>query len=428
MNTATRRRLLPWLIGLGVALVVLAYGYAPTIHRALSRPEPVGAPQFPSTVASYSWYTGMLSSARFEAATLLYQNGVGVEFMDTPQSVLLSADGSTYRRLDEAEAASIAEDQGDPATTVLSPDGTFVVIGSAGRTGEIEVVSLRDGRSRSVSLRGARTGLPIAIGADGRTVLLATSEDVVDRYAEPLELGLASVDLQSGELRDYPTVRGVQGAALSPDNRRIVVATNSGTMIIDSGSGRVAAELTAASEVRLDGDAWSPDGRRIAFVDDASLVVVDPSGPTPTRQRLLLAQGEYATVLGWRDESTVLVHAFTNSGENTSELYWTDVHTGRQQSFSTYTPNFTGASLLGADAARDLIPRWQVADRPVDRGPRPFGVVAAPAIASAVLGLLAVIISRRLVRTAPGGREATRRDGTDAMLGGRESVSSRRSS
>ena len=403
----TRRRRMPWIIGLAATLLMLIYGYAPMLHSALTRPTPVEAPDFPSTIAPYSWYTSMLSSSRFDAATLLYQNGVGVEFMDDPQSVLLSADGSTYRRLDEAEAASIAEDQGDPATTVLAPDGTFVVIGSAGRTGQIQVVSLRDGQSRSVSVGSGRTGLPIAIGADGRTVLLATSDDVVDRYSEPLELGLARVDLQTGDVRDYPSVRGVLGAALAPDNSRIVVTTNGGAMIIDVASGRVVADLATTSEVRLDGDAWSADGRRIAFVDDASLVIVDTSGSTPTQERLPMTQGEYGTVLGWRDDSTVLVHAFTNGGENTSELYWTDIRTGHQQSFSTYTPNFTGASLLGADAARHLIPRWQVADRPVDRGPRPFGVIVAPVIPAVLIGLLAVIFSRRVVRVTLPARSAS---------------------
>jgi hypothetical protein len=37
--------------------------------------------------------------------------------------VLLSTDGSAYQRLDEAEAASIPEDQGDPAISVLSRMG-----------------------------------------------------------------------------------------------------------------------------------------------------------------------------------------------------------------------------------------------------------------------------------------------------------------
>ena len=179
-----RLALRPSGVGFLVAVGVLTLLYGPGFLAGALGPATVTNPVFPSTIAHYSWYTGMLSSDRFDAATLLYQNGVGVEFMDTPQSVLLSADGSTYRRLDEAESLSIAEDQGDPAVSVLSPDGTFVVIGSAGRTGKVHVVSLRDGHTRAVTVGARRTALPLGIGADGRSVLLGTSDDVVDRYAE----------------------------------------------------------------------------------------------------------------------------------------------------------------------------------------------------------------------------------------------------
>ncbi len=163
----------PSRVGLLVAVGVLALLYGPGCVVGALGPANASKPLFPPTIASYSWYTGMLSSDRFPAATLLYQNGVGVEFMDTPQSVLLSADGRKYRRLDEAESLSIAEDQGDPAVSRLSPDGTFVVIGSAGRTGEVHVVRLRDGHNRAVAVGGRRTALPLGIGADGRFVLLA---------------------------------------------------------------------------------------------------------------------------------------------------------------------------------------------------------------------------------------------------------------
>lgn len=59
------------------------------------------------------------------------------------------------------------------------------------------------------------------------------------------------------------------------------------------------------------------------------------------------------------------------------------------------TPNFTGASLVGADAARDLVPHWQIRDRPVDRGPLPppLGImlaVIAGLLAAGVAGLFAV--------------------------------------
>lgn len=406
MDVVWRQRRLtirPSGVGFLVAVGVLALLYAPALVSALGEPMVVVHPVFPSTVARYSWYTGMLSNGRFDAATLLYQNGVGVEFMDSPQSVLLSADGSTYRRLDEAESLSVAEDQGDPAFSVLSPDGTFVVVGSAGRTGKVLRVALRDGHRRSVPVGGNRTALPIGIGADGRTVLLATSDGIVDRYAEGTRLGLARLDLQTGQVRDYPEVGDVYAAALSPDGSRIAVTSGRGLELIDAATGRATATLATSREVRLDGDGWAADGRRLALVDQSGLVVVDVSGQEPVERRLPLTGMAYASAIGWRDASTILVHGVTDSSENTSELYWVDTATGRQSSFASYTPNFTGASLLGADTARDLIPRWHIEKRPVDRGPLPLPIGALLALVAGLVaaGMASSLTTERTPDMAP---------------------------
>lgn len=96
-------------------------------------------------------------------------------------------------------------------------------------------------------------------------------------------------------------------------------------------------------------------------------MVADVSGPQPALRRHFLTP-DYGTVIGWRDASTVLVHAFTDTSANTSAFYWVDVNSGVSQTITSYAPNFTGASML-VDAARDLIPRWQV-------GPQPIGHVA----------------------------------------------------
>jgi hypothetical protein len=70
-------------LGLLAAVVVMALIYLPGVVQA-GAPVAREAPRLPSTIARYSWYTGMLSHDRLEVASLLYQNGVGVEFMDTP--------------------------------------------------------------------------------------------------------------------------------------------------------------------------------------------------------------------------------------------------------------------------------------------------------------------------------------------------------
>jgi hypothetical protein len=104
-------------------------------------------------------------------------------------------------------------------------------------------------------------------------------------------------------------------------------------------------------------------------------------------------------VLGWRDPSTVLVHAFTDPYDNTSALYWVNVDSGVSETIASYAPNFTGASMLGVDAARDLIPRWQVGPQPIDRGPLPLYVglfaLGAGVLVAAAAGSIAAWLYRR---------------------------------
>lgn len=409
------------MVGLVVAVAVLAVLYGSGLVPDRRGSAAASGPVLPTTIAPYSGFAGMLSAHRLEAASLLYQNGYGVEFMDNPQAVLLGADGSTYRRLGEAEASTVAEDQGDPATSVLSPDGTFVVIGSSAPTGKVEVVTLGDSRRRAVPTQAGRTTLPLAIGADGRTVLLATSGATVNRYAPAgeNELGLARLDLATGAVRGYPTITHVQGAALSPDGSRLAVTGQGAIRVLDTATGAVRTSFPGFAV--LDGDAWSPDGRRLALVGQSraeadgaeeDLVVVDVSGAKPVERRHPLGASSYgSSAIGWRDDATVLVHTRTGEPEeNTSAMLWVDAATGAQTSFATYRPDgFTGAAMGGVDAARNLVMTWQVADRTVDRGPWPLPLGLGAAV---LAGLLALALARLLppqarpgsVRRASGAR------------------------
>lgn len=440
-----RHWLRPTIVGPVVAVVVLALLYVPGWLIRSQGPAAPTPPLFPTKIASYSWHTNWLAAGEMDAASLLYQNGVGVELGDSPMAVLLGADGSTYRRLAQAEERSTPEDQGDPAASVLSPDGAFVVIGSSGATGDIDVVTLRDGQRRTLSVGAGRTALPVAIGADSRTVLLMVSEETVNKYAEGQTLGLASIDLVTGRVRDYPGIRDIQGAALSPDGERIAVVSGDALEVIDAGSGERITQIpveidrdprcehdqeygeedasdtepdetpeaeadaedeTGADddggytcpELYLDGDAWSPDGRQIAATLDTTVVVADLSGAEPALRRVPLTAPDYwGIVLGWRDDSTVLVYAPTDGEDNNSELLWVDLTTGDAQTFATYRPNFTGAAMVSVDAARDLIPQWQVESRPVDRGPLPWWAALPAALAVGLLAmLLAFVVRSRL--------------------------------
>jgi outer membrane protein assembly factor BamB len=187
-------------------------------------------------------------------------------------------------------------------------------------------------------------------------------------------------------------------AALSPDGSRIDVTSIRGVELINATTGRLTATPDGSHDMSPDGDAWSADGRIIAVVDRSALVIVDVSGAQPVQRPLPLTGPEYASAIGWRDQSTVLIHGFTNGDDNTSELYWVDATTGEQESFASYTPNSTGASLLGADAAPG--PRPPLAGHGAPRGPWP--ATAPPGILlAAIAGLCTAGMVGLFGRLAP---------------------------
>ena len=384
----TRRRQVAGLVAASTFLLMMV----PLLRPA----EPVEQPLLPSTIAKYSWLTGSLSSSPIDAATLLYQNGFDVEFGDFGQQVMLGADGTSYRRLDLAEKLSTGEDQGDPAESALSPDGTFALVGGSGATGELHVVRLRDGDRRAIPVGEGRTTLPLSIGADGRTALLATREGEHVRYAGRGDLGLSGLDLATGDLHEYAEQKGVYDAALSPDGTTIAVETRRHIRLVDAADGRELTRLDLPRAATIDGDSWSPDGSQLAVAVNGRLAIVDAEDPSSPRM-LKLDKVGYGYVAGWRDESTVLLHVHDYQGldryDNQSFLAWVDTTTGDLERIAFYAPNWTGAAMGTVDAARDLIGTWQVADDlPVDRGAPPLTLAALTSLLAGFVAYLALLI------------------------------------
>ncbi|MWV48060.1 hypothetical protein GRS96_02070 [Rathayibacter sp. VKM Ac-2803] len=335
---------------------------------------PAGSPSFPRQLSTYSWWTPMLGAAQIEAAAMTYQNGVGVEFLDVPQAVVLGADGATYRRLGAAEERSVAADQGDPADSVLSADGTFVVISAPGRQAGVELLDLSTLSSRIVPITGAASAVALSIDSAGETVLLLTSDDDMSRYTDAefrLYGTLATLDLASGELRTLPLETrpgfrptAVQSGAVSPDGRRIAAQTGDALLILDAVDGSATHELAPLAGI-LDGDAWSPDGTRLAAVGTAALRVIDVVGEGVEERVLPLPADRWSSMLGWRDDRTALLHLSSADDSNDSGFAWLDVETGELDAFSSYPADpLTGAALGSADVARDLVAEWEVVDRP----------------------------------------------------------------
>ena len=199
----SRRSLIPAITVTVVLSLILVIQAAVTPNAQSGAATPV----FPREVAAYSWWTGMLSSSSVDAATMVYQNGAGVESMDYPQAVLLGADGGAYRRLDAAEALGIAVDQGDPAARVLSADGTFVVVGKANGGSGVEVTTL-GGNNRAIVVVGdGLSVIPVSIAADGTSVLILTSETTLSGVLDPhfkLHGALSLLDLETGACASMP--------------------------------------------------------------------------------------------------------------------------------------------------------------------------------------------------------------------------------
>ncbi|MCU1444060.1 MAG: hypothetical protein JWQ59_2210 [Cryobacterium sp.] len=129
--------------------------------------------------------------------------------------------------------------------------------------------------------------------------------------------------------------------------------------------------LSAAGGGQLDGDAWSPDGRRFALLSGKILRVVNLTAAGSAEETVTLPGVASGSAIGWRDLGTVLVHTRAEADTNESEFSWVDVESGAREPFASYAPNFTGASLIAPDVARDLLPVWRVEDRQADRGAPP---------------------------------------------------------
>jgi hypothetical protein len=381
---------------IGMVLVTIA-------HMWTSSGPAVLGPVFPSTVASYDWWTTPLATSDIEAAIAMYQNGIGVEFLDVPQSVMLASNGSTYRRLEAAEQAGLPADQGDPARSELSPDGTFLIFGSMEPAGGITIVTVGDDSHRSLPIGDNRTAVPVSISADGNSALLLAGREPLSRYLDDsfrLHGALVQVDLTTGAVRTYPDLTDVSSAALSPDGSRIAADTTDGLVLLDTADRSILpVELPAGVSPHIDGDAWSPNGEVVAFLSGSEMHTVDASGSQLSVRAVTLADAEYGTAIGWRDDETVLVHTSTDTGDNRSFFSWVDTVTGDLTRFSSYTPGFTGAALGSVDAARDLVPVMQVAERPNDRGFRPLAV-----------NLVLVFLCGAIVFAASSRRQGTARE------------------
>jgi hypothetical protein len=124
----------------------------------------------------------------------------------------------------------------------VSADGTFVVVGKAGCGGGVDVTRLRDNDRRSILVGDGLSAIPVSIAADGRFVLILTSESSLSPLLDlhfRLHGALSLLDLKTGTVREYAGLTDVSAAALSPDGASIVADTAAGLVVVNAVTGKV---------------------------------------------------------------------------------------------------------------------------------------------------------------------------------------------
>jgi hypothetical protein len=250
----------------GALLPALAVALLP-VGGAPGAEERRGAPTIPDRMAGYSHLTADVSSSPPGRGVALFQFGLGVEFLDFPQAVVVGAGGDVYRRVDLAEGRAGPETQGDPAPMLLSPDGTRVAVGNHDADPpDLAILDLASGQVEEYPVPAGHSVRPVAWAADGRRLAYVGNPEATNPHGGgPLTGDVGLLDLVSGEATALDGATGVSTAAFAPDGREIAVQRAGGTLEVlplDGGAGRT---LSPPSGFRLAGpDAWSPDGALLA--------------------------------------------------------------------------------------------------------------------------------------------------------------------
>ncbi|GAA1506667.1 hypothetical protein GCM10009827_020600 [Dactylosporangium maewongense] len=390
----------PLLSAAGVLGVLAAAALGPGL---LAQPAaPTDGTVLPTRLAGLSLLTAPVSEAPPGPALLMYVQGSnGPRWLHTLQTVVLSTDGHTYRRLDEAERRGGPVELGtwQDAPALLAPDGTRVAVGSIAAAADVAVVDLRTGVTATSATSGTGAVQPLAWSPDG-TRLAYTVGDTES----------AVLDLTTGTSTRLATV--ATAAAFSPDGRRLAVQGTPDTeveprraiRILDLTDDEVVTGLDPVGfGVLIAGQAaWSPDGRWLAVADNAGVGKLDctitflPTSPADrTPPPAPIVTKEQIALVGWAAQDRPLVtqggatEHRTVSGPDLRPLTTAD-----------------GSTTYDLQAATALLPSARVAPGgDPDRGPWPVWLrLTTAAAAIAVVGLGWLLWSRRRATGRPRGR------------------------
>lgn len=398
----------PWLVAAAALVAVVLLQLSTTLPQGQPAGEEVRA-VLPEPFPAYSHVGSSVERDPAGPALLAFTYGVGVEFMDFPQAVVLGADGTTYRRLSTAERASTPADQGDPAPFLLSPDGTSVAVGTTGTGGRVSVVDLVTGGREHHRVRDGSSVFPVAWSADGRSVFASTSGGLYDRYAgrQPeVDWRLHRVDLDAPADRDVTDLPSDPAhrptAAPLPDGTGLLVTSGDGTQLRTPDGQQVLVDDTGLRGV-LAPTSVSPDSGRVATVAAGTpggpLWVAELEDGRATEGSPVPAPGEGPTIVGWLGADRLLVSTHDNDTSSLRlHLTSVEVDSGDAVELLVADPGWTGAAVLDVSAAAQLLDGAVLA--PVERTDH-GRIRAVLDIVGRVLAVLLAYQLWRLWRSAP---------------------------
>ncbi|MCA9235884.1 MAG: hypothetical protein KDA44_10465 [Planctomycetales bacterium] len=120
--------------------------------------------------------------------------------------------------------------------------------------------------------------------------------------------------------------------ALSPGRKQLALKTNKGVDIHDAASGELLGRVPVAGATTMAGIAWSPDGKRLALADNSYTKVVDIASATTVCEvlaasRLVAMQAKIPeTAVTWADAEHVLVGGSSLVHVPSRTIVWTYQH------------------------------------------------------------------------------------------------------
>jgi len=291
-----------------VGLVWLALP-GPAVHAT-------DAVELPSALPGYSYVTASASASPPGPAVALYQQGYGVELVDTPQAVVVGA-GGAVRRLDLAEGRGEGA-QGDPGAMLLSPDGRRVAVGRYdAQAPDVALQDLTTGAVVHSSPLAGRAVVPLAWSPDSRVVLAVVRGTSWSPYSGEADRGTPGAPVlvdRDGLTSALPpgAPSTVVMAAFSPDGRQLALQEPDGALVaLDLASGDQRS-LEATGSL-LGQAAWSPDGRWLAVRRACAVglvpagtsgAVTTAAGPEP---RCVPGASSSSRFVGWAGPGSVVI-------------------------------------------------------------------------------------------------------------------------